>query len=156
MLFEGWAGRLRLTRNVVIQQDAADGSVAMIISSDDALLTLTQPDSGQPAAQKSVFSGGLKTLESLGRVEVKTPAQTILCDRSLLDMQNKSFLMEMNSPKDEVQLYVWENKEGGKVLLALHSLKYFIDSGELQAGGPQHSKRFTGTPPTNRPAPEKK
>jgi len=152
MFYEGSIGHVRITRNVVIQQDAPDGGVAMIMNSDEALLTLIPPTPGQADAQSGVFSGSLKTLDCLGRLEIKTPTQTVLCDRGVLDMQNKTFLMEMKNPKDEVQVYMREDQEGGKVLLVPRSLKYFLDTEELQAGGAQHMKHFAGTPPTNRAA----
>ena len=156
MSYEGAIGRVRVTPNVVIQKDAPNGSVFMIMNSDEALLTFLPAPAGEPEAQSGVFAGSLKTLECLGRVEIKTETQTVLCDRGVLDMQNNTFLMEMKNPKDEVQIYMLEGQDVGKVLLVPRSLKYFLDTKELQAGGAQHMKRFTGTPPTNRgPAAEK-
>ncbi|MGD0091559.1 MAG: LptA/OstA family protein [Planctomycetota bacterium] len=149
MFYEGPSGQVRIKPNVVIQQDAPDGSAAMIMNSDEALVTLLPPPPGEPAAQAGLFAGSLKTLECLGRVDIRMPTQTILCDRSIYDMQNNTFFMEMKNPKDEVQVYMREDEDGGKVLLVPHTLKYFMATAELQAGA-RHMKRFTGTPPTNR------
>jgi len=156
MFYEGPGGHVRITRNVVIQQDAAGGGAAMIMSADEALLTLLLPPPGQPQEQASVFTGSLKTLECKGRVEIKTPTQTVLCDRGVLDMQRRAFLMEMKNPKDDVKVYTRESAAGGKVMLSPRSLKVFLDTNELQAGGPQRMEAFSGPVPTNRTPPATK
>ncbi|MCY3024373.1 MAG: hypothetical protein NTW87_35805 [Planctomycetota bacterium] len=152
MFYEGPRCRVTITRNVVIQQDGPGGTVAMIMSGDDALLTLAAALPGQQAqAQASVFTGSLKTLRCSGRVEIKTPSHTVLCDRATLDMQQRTFLMEMEKPKDEVRVCMRETAEGGKIMFAPRSLKIVMGSGELNAGGPMHTVSYTGAPPTNRP-----
>ena len=102
-----------------------------------------------------MFAGSLKSLDCGGRVEIKTAAQTILCDRGVLDMFRKTFVMEMRNPKDDVRVYMNEGLAGGggpMLLLAPKSLTVNMTTGEFKAGGPQHMESFTGPIPSNRQA----
>jgi hypothetical protein len=153
MFYEGPGGQVRITRNVVIQQDALGGGAAVIMTADDAALTLLPPPPGQAADQGSVFSGSLKTLECNGRVEIKMPGQVMLCDRGVLDMQRKTFLMDMKNSKADVLIFMREDANGGKKMVIPRSFKISLETGETQAGGPQRMERYTGEPPSNRTPP---
>jgi hypothetical protein len=150
IFYEGPGGRVHITRKVVIQQDAADGTAAMIMTADEAWLSFLPPQPGGTEERTGVFSGSVKALECSGGLEIKTPAQTVLCDRGVLDLQRKTFLMQMTDAKDSVRVYMRESTEGGKVLVVPHFLKVAIESGEMEAGGPRHIESYTGQPPSNR------
>ncbi|HEY3323614.1 MAG TPA: hypothetical protein VGP72_24380 [Planctomycetota bacterium] len=148
MFYEGASGRVRITRNVKLQQDGATPDSAMLMSGDEALLTMMPAPAGQPAANTSVFAGTLKTLDITGRVEIKAGTRTVLCDRAVLDMAKNIFRMEMKNPKEEVRVYM---KDTGMLMYAPKNLTVHRDTGSFDAGGPQRMESFTGTPPTNRP-----
>jgi len=154
MFYEGASGRVRITRNVVMQQDAPTGGPAMQLASDETTISLLLPPPGQPASA-SVFSGTLKALECNGRVEMKTATSTILCDRVTIDVQKKVLHMEMKNAKDEVRVYM---RDKNMVMIAPKRLTVNLDTRETEAAGPQRIESFTGTPPSNRaaaPAPKK-
>jgi len=93
----------------------------------------------------------LKSMECLGRVEIRTATQAVLCDRAILDMQKKNFIMEMKGPKDDVRVYLMEKK---MALIAPKSLTVNMETSEFQSAGALRMESFTGTAPSNRnPAP---
>ncbi|HYG74170.1 MAG TPA: hypothetical protein VEK08_04115 [Planctomycetota bacterium] len=146
MFYEGSSGRVRITRNVILQQDPTATDPGMRITSDEALLTLLLPPPGQPAGT-SVFSGSLKSMECTGRVEIKTATQTVLCDHAVLDMQKKNFVMEMKVAKDEVRVYLTDKK---MALIAPKSLTVNMETSEFHSAGSLRMESFSGTPPSNR------
>ena len=151
MFYEGATGRVHITRNVVLQQDGVPPDPGMMMSADEAWLTLGLPPPGQPSSNASVFSGSLKSLECLGRVEIRTGSQTVLCDRGLLDMQKKIFLMEMKSAKDNVLVFL---KDKAMKLIAPKNLTVNMETSEFHSAGALKMEGFVGTPPSNRaPAP---
>lgn len=97
-------------------------------------------------------------LECLGRVEVKSGARTILCDKMRVDMQKKFIYMEMKNPAETVNVYsLAATGSGGEVIMAPKTLKMNMVNQELEAGGPMKTKTFTGAAPSNRgtgPSPE--
>ena len=151
MFYEGATGRVHITRNVILQQDGVPPDPGMKMTSDDAWLTLSLPPPGQPASTTSVFSGSLKSLECLGRVEIITASQTVYCDRGFLDMVKNTFLMEMKNPKDTVLVYM---KEKAMKLIAPKNLVVNMQTSEFHSAGALKMESFTGTPPSSRnPAP---
>jgi hypothetical protein len=142
---------VRITRNVIIQQEGPNKEIVMTMASDDAVLTLALPPPGQPQAEGgSVFSGTLKGMECNGRVEIRTPNQVVLCDRGLLDMSKSSFVMEMKNPKDDVRIFIKENANGGKVLVAPRSFVINMETSEFHSAGSLRMESYSGTPPSTR------
>jgi hypothetical protein len=143
---------VRITRNVVIQQDAAGGAVAMIMTADEAVITLMAGPVTQ--TQTSIFAGTPKTLECSGDVEITTPTQTVLCDSSLLDMQQRVFTMRMaKRSKEDVRIFMREGGESVKVMRAPKSLTVFMATNEMRAEGPQRVEVFNGPIPSKRQKP---
>ncbi len=157
MRFDGSSGRLTITRNVTISQESQNpGESGMKMSGDKAIMMLSVAPPGQPASAtgaggNSMMGGTLKTMKCIGRVETKTETQTILSDSSFLDMQHGLMQMDMDNPKDAVQIFMAESPAGGKKLIAPKYFKMNINTGDFEAGGMIHPDNYTGTPPTNRP-----
>src|SRR5260221_5220584 len=65
MLYQSALGKVQLTRNVMIQQEASEGQGGFRINSDEAQMTMALPPPGQQAdaASAGVFSGDLKMLD---------------------------------------------------------------------------------------------
>lgn len=157
MYFEGATGRLRISRNVMILQegstDAAPGAAptGLKMNADEVILNLVLPPPGQPAAPNSnLLSGGLKSLECSGRVEIRSGPRTVLCDRCVVDMNRKTLHLEMKNPKDEVRVYILESGNAGNVLVAPKSITVNMDTGEFKASGAQRMEAFTGAVPSHR------
>jgi len=156
MLYQSALGKVQLTRNVMIQQEASEGQGGFRINSDEAQMTMALPPPGQQAdtASASVFSGDLKMLDCTGRVEVRTSTQTILCDRARFDMDKHLFIMEMKVPTNSVRVYMPETPAAGKVLVALKRLTVNMETNEFESAVSSHMEAFTGMPPSIRnPAP---
>ncbi|MFH0938169.1 MAG: LptA/OstA family protein [Planctomycetota bacterium] len=152
--YESSSGRIHITRNVVICQEVQSQTATKMFA-DEVTLQLLLPPPGQPQTNTSMFGGALKSLECIGRVEVKTGDYTLLFDKGLYDMQRNLFIMEMKKPKDEVKIYSKDTATGGTVLIVPKRVTVNLLTGELNAGGPTHRGSFEGAPPTNRP-PQKK
>ena len=148
MFYEGASGRLKMSRNVMIQRGAN-----LIINADEAYLTMLLPPPGQEDPNGGVFAGTPIMLECKGRVELKTPTHTVLSDRTTLDFVKKLAIMEMKVPKDLVKVYMKETPTEGKVMSAAKRLVINTETGEFQAAGSSHMETYTGIPPSNRIAP---
>lgn len=139
LFYEGPSGRVTLNRNAMIQQQGdplPDGTPGpgIKITSDEAHLILTVPPPGQPEETASMFSGSLKSMECIGRVELKTATHTVLCDRCTIDMQRNTVLMEMKNPKEDVHIYIKDDAAGGgRTMVARKSLLYNTVTNDMQA-----------------------
>ena len=157
LFYEGPSGRVTLNRNAVIQQQGdplPDGTPggAVKISSDEAHLILNVPPPGQPTDNASMFSGSLKTMEGIGRAEIKTATHIILCDRVTIDMQRNTVLMEMKNPKEDVHIYIKDDPPGtGRTMLARKSLLYNTITSDMQSPFGMKMEPLPETIPSNRP-----
>jgi hypothetical protein len=156
LFYEGPSGRVTLNRNAMIQQqgdplpNGAPGA-SVKISSDEAHLILTVPPPGQPEETTSMFSGSLKTMECIGRVELKTTTHTVLCDRCTMDMQRNTVLMEMKNPKEDVHIYIKDDAAGGgRTMVARKSLLYNTITNDMQAPYGLKMDALPESIPTNR------
>jgi hypothetical protein len=164
MFFEGASGRLTLMRNAVIQQEGQPdtGSGAAIgagtgikLSSDEAHLIMDVPPPGQPDSNAGMFGGDLKTIECIGRVEMKTATHVVLCDRCTIDVQHTLVLMEMKNPKEDVRIFI-KDDTGGRAFSARKSFTYNMSTSDIQSPyGGMKTEALPAVIPTNRPPPGK-
>lgn len=156
MYFEGAMGKLRISRNVFIQQEGAPGpdgqpQPGLRMNADEVILTMEVPPPGQPTTPgTNLFAGGLRSLECTGRVEIRSPPRTVLCDKCVVDMNRKTLHLEMKNPKDEVKVYIQENASAGKILVAPKSITVNMETGEFRAQGAQRMENYTGAVPSLR------
>ncbi|HYF47967.1 MAG TPA: hypothetical protein VEJ63_01070 [Planctomycetota bacterium] len=153
IFYEGITGKVRITRNVIMHVESAPGQTAMKLSSDEATLLLNTPPPGQPTKESSLFSGSMKSIDFVGRVEIKVPGSVMLFDRGRMDLQKNVMTMEMKEPKGEVRIYTKDNPDypRGFVYIAPKSLTVNLTTKDTSAGGPMRRDAFEGEAPTNRP-----
>lgn len=156
MFFEGPSGRLTMTNNAIIQQEATlpNGLAQTVLklSADESHLIMEVPPPGQSPEGSSMFSGDLKKIECIGRVEMKTVTHVVLCDRCTIDVKENSIVMEMKNPKDDVRIFIKDDAQGSRALSAKRSFSYNMTTEDMQSPFGMKTENLPTVIPTNRPA----
>jgi hypothetical protein len=155
MFYEGATGRLRISRNVMIQQAGTPEQPGITMNADDVILQMDLPPPGQAAPAGSLggqamLNGSLRSLEILGRVEIKSAPRTVLCDRAFVDMVRGTLLLEAKNPADRVRVYTATSINTGSVLLVPKNVNLTMATGVYSSGGPPRFENYTGTVPSPR------
>ena len=126
--------RVTIKENVLVRQAESSGSYREVLA-DEVYLTPGAPaaKSGTPA--NAFFSGDFRSLECLGRVELRTPDQFVQCDRFIYDKGRDSSLMLVDDPGNDVRVYMSEESGGSRILSAQKSLEVDGNSGKFTPGG---------------------
>ena len=168
MFFDGSNGRLTLNTNALIQQEgqiAPDGTrgAGVKLAADTAHMIMDVPPpgmptvdaSGQPAPSSGMLSGNLRTIECIGRVEIKTGTHVILCDRATIDVLHNILYTEMKNPREEVRIFAKDNPPGsgnGSAMTSRKSFTFNTDTQDIQSPYGIKSDALPDAIPTNRPA----
>jgi hypothetical protein len=136
---DGATHTVRIRKNVVITQPAdAPPGLEKRMRADEVDITIEDAPATAPGAPPTpanqFFSGGLKSLECRGNVELSTPDELVQCDRLFHDKPSDSSVMEVNDPGNDVRIYMHE-ETGTRILSSQKSLVLDGKSGRFTPGG---------------------
>jgi len=161
LFFEGAAGRVQISHHVTILKEG----LKMIADDMQIQLQAAEIQPGRkPVDEGGVFSGSLKTLICVGRIEIITADQVVHCDKMHYDLQLEHLRLEMRNEDEMVKIYsrdaAFQGELRGKaVMMRKHRIDVDTRTGTLvdiavananAASNPTKSRAFEGLIPSPR------